>query len=202
LSNSSPAKGSEFSVQNARTLGGTAGLETAGPEGTNPAARLSQRPSTEADQGFLLTLFAESRPELALLPESVRPALTRMQFDSRRSQYRSSAPDAVDWILELDHDGRAEPVGRCYVQQGSQEHRLLDLAIRSQWRRHGLAGAVLAWLCTGAGQARVPLRLTVWQANHDALRLYQRHGFVADDADGVSELAGYLRLRWSAGAAQ
>lgn len=192
-------------MQNARTIGGAAGLDLGRPERADSAARLSLRPSTAADHDFLLTLFAESRPELDLLPEAVRTQLTRMQFDSQRSQYRSSAPDAVDWILELDHDGRTEPVGRCYLRQGQQEHRLLDLAIRCQWRRLGLAGTVLARLCAGAAQAGVPLRLTVWQANHDALRLYQRHGFVADDvgSDGeVSWPAGYLQLRWSAGGAR
>ena len=181
-------------MQNARLVGG----ELIWPRSSQLASRLSHRRSAISDQEFLLTLFAESRPEVALLPEAVRPALTRMQFDSQRSQHRSSAPDAVDWILELDVDGRAEPVGRCYLLQGQQEHRLLDLAIRPQWRRHGFAGTVLAWLCADAARAGVPLRLTVWHANHDALRLYHRHGFVADDAgrDGdVPELSGYLRLR-------
>ena len=204
LSKCLPGKRSEFSVQNTRTLGRTVVLEMTMPGRTKPADRLSLRPSAATDDEFLRALFAESRPDLALLPEAVRPALTRMQFDSQVHQYRSSAPDAVDWILELDNDGGPEPVGRCYVRQGPSEHRLLDLAIRRQWRRHGLASNVLARLCAGAAEAGVPLTLSVWQANHDALRLYHRHGFVADDAESgrdghISESAGYLRLRWSAG---
>ena len=190
-------------MQNARTIGGAAGHALPWPQSTGPADRLSLRPSTLTDHDFLLTLFAESRPELVLLPEAVRTQLTRLQFDSQLSQYRRTAPDAIDWILAVDHYGRAEPVGRCYLRQGRQEHRLLDLAIRCQWRRHGFASSVLARLCAGAAKAGVPLRLTVWRANHDALRLYHRHGFVADDAgsgrDGhIAELAGYLHLRWSA----
>ena len=190
-------------MRNARTIGVAAGHARAWPQSAGPADRLSLRPSTVTDHDFLLTLFAESRPELVLLPEAVRTQLTRLQFDSQLSQYRSTAPDAVDWILAVDHYGRAEPVGRCYLQQGVREHRLLDLAIRCQWRRHGLASNVLARLCAGAAEAGVPLRLTVWRANHDALRLYHRHGFVADDAGSgrngrMSELAGYLHLRWSA----
>ena len=188
-------------MQNAQAVGGYLTL----PQKTQVAGRLSHRRSTIIDDEFLLTLFGESRPELALLPEALRPALTRMQFDSQLGQYRSSAPDAVDWILELDIHGRTERVGRCYVRQGPQEHRLLDLAIRCQWRRHGLAGSVLAWLCAGAAEAGVPLRLSVWHANHEALRLYHRHGFVVDDADhegDVPELAGYRQLHWSSGAAR
>lgn len=157
-----------------------------------------------ADNDFLLALFAESRPDLTLLPEAVRAQLIRMQFESQLSQYRSSAPDAVDWILELAPPSGsgtpAEPVGRCYLAQGTEEHHLLDLAISSQWRRHGLGSIVLARLCTDARGAGVPLRLSVWHANQDALRLYLRHGFVADDAGSgdLSEMTGYLKLRWSA----
>lgn len=165
--------------------------------------RLSRRPCAVTDENFLLRLFEESRPELALLPEPVRTQLTRMQFETQLTQYREMAPDAVGWILEVDQGGRTEPVGRCYLWQRRQEHRLLDLAIRRQWRRQGLASSVLERLCADAAQAGVPLRLSVWQANQDALRLYRRHGFVAEDAptdrDGAgSDSAGYLRLRWSA----
>jgi ribosomal protein S18 acetylase RimI-like enzyme len=123
-----------------------------------------------------------------------------MQFDSQLSQYRNSAPDAVDWILELDQEGRSEPVGRCYLRQGAEEHHLLDLAISLRWRRHGLGSIVLARLCADAERAGVPLRLSVWHANQDALRLYLRHGFVADGAESgdAPETTGYLALRWSA----
>ena len=188
-------------VQNAQGTGeGAADEEPVWPQSIPIADRLSQRSSTVADNDFLLALFGESRPDLALLPEAIRTQLIRMQFDFQLSQYRNSAPDAVDWILELD---QSEPVGRCYVWQTTTEHRLLDLAIRSRWRRHGLGSIVLARLCADAERAGVPLRLSVWQANQDALRLYQRHGFVTDDAESgmnrdLPEMAGYLTLRWAA----
>ena len=168
---------------------------------------LSRRASTAEDHDFLLALFADSRPELSLLPDGVRADLIRLQFDSQLSQCRSSAPDGVDWILEVDRNGHADPVGRCYVQQGADEHRLLDLAIRSRWRGHGFGSRVLAGLCDDAARAGVPLRLTAWAANHDALRLYRRLGFVADPSGSgaggrAPEPAGYLPLRWSAGGAR
>ena len=192
-----------FSVQNAQGIGGAAGREPAWSQSIQLADRFSQRRSQTSDNDFLLTLFEESRPDLALLPEAVRGQLIRMQFDSQLSQYRAAAPDAVDWILELDSDGRMEPVGRCYLQRGATEHRLLDIAIRFQWRGHGLGSIVLARLCADAARAGVPLRLSVWHANSDALRLYHRIGFVTDDTEtgndsDVSEMTGYLKLRWSA----
>lgn len=191
-------------VQNAQGIDGTVSPGTARPLSIPRAGRLSQRPADPADNDFLLALFAESRPDLALLPEAVRGQLIRLQFESQSSQYRSSVPDAVDWILELERDGRAEPVGRCYLRQAAEEHRLLDLTIRSQWRGQGLGSEVLRRLCAEADRAGVPLRLSVWHANEGAVRLYRRHGFVADGAEtgtdsDSSEMAGYLHMHWSTG---
>lgn len=164
------------------------------------ATTVRARRSTGSDRAFLRALFAESRPELALLPEPVRDHLTGVQFDSQSSSYRRAAPDAVDWILEIDGEGgRPEPVGRCYVWQQPHEHRLLDLAIRQAWRRRGIGSTVLERLRDEAGRAGVPLRLAVWADNGDALRLYLRHGFVLEEGDAGAVPAGYRRLGWTAG---
>jgi ribosomal protein S18 acetylase RimI-like enzyme len=191
-------------VQNAQGIGEGAGHSMAWPETLQRRGRLIQRPAEPNDTNFLLALFAESRPELALLPEAIRAQLIHMQFDSQLSQYRSSAPEAVDWILELNLDGRAEPVGRCYLQQGPDEHRLLDLAILTQWRGHGLGSEVITLLCEGARQSGVPLRLSVWHANLGAIRLYRRLGFTTESAEFPtdSDASGYLRMRWLAEAAR
>ncbi|HEU5269046.1 MAG TPA: GNAT family N-acetyltransferase [Jatrophihabitans sp.] len=191
-------------MQNAQGIDGAVSPGVARPQSIPRAGRLSQRRADPADNDFLRTLFAESRPDLALLPEAVRGQLIRLQFESQSSQYCSLAPDAVDWILQLDRDGRTEPVGRCYLDQGPAEHRLLDLAIRPEWRGQGLGSAVLRRLCDEAGQAGVPLRLSVWRANQGAIRLYRRHGFGADGAEAgtesdSSEMTGYLHMHWSAG---
>ena len=187
-------------VQNAQGIDGAVSRDTAWPPSIPRCGRLSQRPAVPADNDFLLALFADSRPDLALLPEAVRASLIHLQFQSQSSQYRSAAPDAVDWILELESEGRPEPVGRCYLHQGLAEHHLLDLAIRPDRRGQGLGGAVLERLCADAARAGVPLRLSVWHANQDAIRFYRRHGFVADGAESPTdgEVAGYLRLRWPA----
>jgi len=187
-------------VQNAEGIGGATGQYPAWPQSIQRRDRLTQRPAETTDNDFLLTLFGESRPDLALIPEPVRASLIRMQFDSQLSQYRASAPDAVDWILELDADAGPEPVGRCYLRQGAEEHRLLDLAIRAEWRGRGIGSAVLEQLRAGAARAGVPLRLSVWQGNEGAIRLYRRLGFVEEFAkDFVKDGAdgGYLRMQWT-----
>jgi ribosomal protein S18 acetylase RimI-like enzyme len=162
-----------------------------------PAVR--HRLATPNDREFLLGLFADSRPELALLPAAAREEVLRMQFDAQLRSYRSAAPQARDWVLEARNGGEISPVGRCYVAESATEHRLLDLAVSPRWRGRGIGRAVLERLCARAGRADVPLRLTVWHENADALRLYRRLGFAIDDPDAASGPAGYLALRWSAG---
>ena len=161
---------------------------------------LTARPAGPDDDAFLLALFAEARPELALLPEPVRQQLIELQFRAQRGQYRSDAPDGIDWVLILDRDGTAQPVGRCYLLQDEDQHRLLDLTIATEFRGQGLGSVVLDRLCSAAGSAGVPLRLSVWQANVGAIRLYRRHGFLAESAEAGTdgELAGYLWMQWSA----
>jgi GNAT superfamily N-acetyltransferase len=151
---------------------------------------LRARPAHPDDDGFLLTLFAESRPELALLPEPARRQLIELQFHAQRSQYQLATPAATDWVLELDR----KPVGRCYLLQEQDQHRLLDLTIAAEFRGHGLGSAVLGRLCSAADTAGAPLRLSVWQANAGAIRLYQRFDFVPDPAATDSVPAGYLAL--------
>ncbi|MFL6161773.1 MAG: GNAT family N-acetyltransferase [Jatrophihabitantaceae bacterium] len=162
------------------------------------AGQLRQRPAQAADDDFLLALFAEARPELGLLPEPVREQLLRLQFEAQRRQYRADTPDAVDWILELHRGDEAEqaPVGRCYLRLGPDELRLLDLAVTERLRGNGVGSSVLEQLRTVAERAGVPLRLSVWQANDGAIRLYRRLGFVEDgDQDSAG---GYLRMHWAA----
>lgn len=160
---------------------------------------IAGRPAAPADRDFLLTVFAESRPDLAAIPQTVRDQVVRLQFDSQLRQYRGTSPDAVDWVLEIECDGRPVPVGRCYLRQAAHEHRLLDLAMAAAWRGRGLGSAVLESLCGDAARAGVPLRLSVWHSNQGAIKLYRRHGFISDGAATEAEgappaAAGYLRL--------
>lgn len=156
------------------------------------AGSLCPRPAEPADDDFLLELFAEARPELGLLPEPVRSQMLRLQLQAQRRQYRADAPAGVDWILELDRGGPPERVGRCYLAKGPADYRLLELAVGVAWRGRGIGSAVLGRICVAAGQAGVPLRLSVWQGNEGAARLYRRLGFVEHGAAG-----GYLQLQWT-----
>ena len=179
-----------FSVQNAQVS------QFSSSPSTPSVPALTARPATADDDAFLLALFAESRPELGLLPEPSRQQLIELQFRAQRGQYRADAPEAIDWLLERHDDGAIQPVGRCYLLQAEDQHRLLDLTIAAKFRGQGLGGAVLQRLCAAAAVAGVPLRLNVWHDNAGAIRLYRRFGFRAEAADGA--LTGYLGLQRSA----
>lgn len=82
---------------------------------------------------------------------------------------------------------RAEVMGHCQVQVAVVDGRLaglmaLDapwirqLAVFAEFRRHGVASALLAW---AYGQSPAGLRLFTFQRNTAARAFYERHGFVA-----------------------
>jgi len=150
--------------------------------------QLAMRPATPADESFLRTLFADSRPDLAQLPEPVRSQLIDLQFRAQRQQYRQDAPDSVEQVVEL----AGEPIGRLWISAGAESHRLLDIVIDGRCRGQGLGSALLAGLQTAAARAGVPLRLHVWSQNAAAVRLYQRLGF-----QPVGDSNGYLALQWN-----
>lgn len=154
------------------------------------------RPAGPGDEPFLIALYADGHPEFQALglPEPALAQLVGLQRRAQLQQYRASYPTAVDQLIAI----AGQPVGRCWVWVGSQEHRLLDLAVHSRYRRRGIGRAVVSRLCRQADAAGLPLRLSVWQDNPAAQQLYLGLGFVPEP-DG-SEPAGYQGLCWTAGA--
>ena len=184
-------------VQNAQGIGGATGDYPAWPQSIQRRDRLNQRPAQSTDNDFLLALFAESRPDLALLPEPVRASLIRMQFESQLSQYRSQRAGC----RRLDPGTRRRSAIRSRWAAATsgrepEEHRLLDLAIRAEWRGQGIGSAVLEQLRGEAAGAGVPLRLSVWQGNEGAIRFYRRLGFVEEFAEDEAN-GGYLHMKWT-----
>lgn len=139
-----------------------------------------------ADAHFLCTLFADSRPELRMLPAD----LVDLQLAAQLAQYRATYPKARDEVI----CSADQPVGRCWTNRSPDQLRLLDIAVLSSHRGQGIGRAVLADLCAQAAAAAVPLRLTVWHANTAAHRFYARLGFRE-----TSEASGYLSMEWAAG---
>jgi len=132
------------------------------------------RPATEDDEGFLLHLFAGTRPEFDLLdlPESQKQALMSMQFRAQRQQYDASYPEAESGIILRDE----HPIGRMLVDRTAPEITLIDIALLPNHRNAGIGTDLIRELLAEAAGARKAVRLHVFKSN-PALRLYERLGF-------------------------
>ena len=83
--------------------------------------------------------------------------------------------DAV--VLKAVDD--TEIAGFAIMRFGWEEAHLDLLAVRSQWRRRGIATALLRWLEESALTAGVAIiRLEVRESNGAALRFYERMGYL------------------------
>jgi ribosomal protein S18 acetylase RimI-like enzyme len=138
---------------------------------TRPA--LLARPVTAADELFLRQVYAESREDLAQLPDDMRLSLLDLQYRARREQHAAAHPNADQVVLGLD--GR--DVGTMVVDRSGLDTWLVDLCVRADSRRQGVAGvAVGTELAIASARGRAT-RLHVWSANHAARALYEQLGF-------------------------
>jgi ribosomal protein S18 acetylase RimI-like enzyme len=87
-------------------------------------------------------------------------------------------------IIETEH-----PIGRFYVHRGTEEIRLIDVALLSAWQRRGIGSAYVDALLAEAKGAGLPVSLHV-EPQNPARRLYLRAGFRC-----VAQLAPSIPLR-------
>ena len=169
---------------------------TGAPDVAVRSAALTLRPAQPADENLLRQMFAQSRPDLALLPPQLRDGLFEMQFRARQQHYAVSYPHARQVIIVA---GGAD-VGQLVIDDAgvgdeAGEVRVVDLTVDAARRGRGIGSHVLrAVIANAAGRA---VRLSVWSGNTDARRLYARLGFRASP-DGEADPTGYLQLRHDA----
>jgi ribosomal protein S18 acetylase RimI-like enzyme len=146
-------------------------------------SELSLRPPRPEDQPFLLQLFRSSRPELAMLPES----LVSVQFRGQTLSYDAQFPHADYQIVLLNE----QPVGRLVVDRSAERIHLIDIALLPEGRGNGIGTTLLQGLQGEAARASLPLRLSVYEAN-PARRLYERLGFTVTGSQPP-----YLFMEWT-----
>jgi GNAT superfamily N-acetyltransferase len=136
---------------------------------------LQLRPAGPEDAEFLFTVYASTRAEeLAQTSwsEAEKASFLRSQFDAQHRCYRESyAGASFDVILV---EGR--PAGRLYVERGTEEIRVIDVALLPEFRGQGVGGRLLANLIREAAERGLPVRIHVERFN-PALRFYERLGF-------------------------
>lgn len=142
--------------------------------GPRTAARVTLRPAGPGDAALLRHLFLASRDDLALVP----PPLVDVQERAQRRQHEVDHPAARDRIVVAD----GFDAGRLLVDDLGDTLHVVDVCVLPQYRRRGVARAVLAHLIDEAGGRQVTLR--VWSQNVAAIRLYEGLGFVTTSGDG------------------
>jgi ribosomal protein S18 acetylase RimI-like enzyme len=144
---------------------------------------LTLRSTGPDDSEFLFRVYASTREEeLAPVPWTAeqREAFLRQQFQAQDTEYRRNYKDASFDLIVVD----GEPAGRLYVNRGSEDIRIVDIALLPEYRGRGIGSALIQGLLAEARAARTTLSIHV-EVNNPALRLYERLGFQPVTTHGI-----------------
>ena len=151
---------------------------------------VSTRPVTDADQEFLVGVYASSRAaELAQVAwdESQKDAFIRWQYGLQKEEYDTRFPDARYEVILVD----GVPAGRIWVGSDDTQIRLLDIALFPEFQNRGVGTYLLRQLMDEAAQSKKALRHMVFVLNDNAHRFYERLGF-----ETIEDLGGYKHMEW------
>ncbi|MBI1772089.1 MAG: GNAT family N-acetyltransferase [Burkholderiales bacterium] len=149
-----------------------------------PAA-LALRKVSDDDQAFLDALYASRREDLRQMPMDAAfiAQMVKMQQHVQMEGVRMNYPDAGHWLIE----DAGQPAGRVIIDTGSNDVRLLDIAIIPAAQRKGVAKAILLAMQADAQSQGKGVSLAVEQTNFAARGLYLQLGFIACSADALFE---------------
>jgi len=138
-------------------------------------AGMRMRPQRESDALFAATLYNATRDDLRLVDgeDDFIEELIEMQFRAQREGYGAQFPNAMYFIVEAHN----EPIGRVAVDFGSNEVRLIDIALIPGARNKGYGTGAIRSLQMAAAKVMTPLTLSVLLGNPQAMQLYINLGF-------------------------
>jgi ribosomal protein S18 acetylase RimI-like enzyme len=143
--------------------------------------KISLQPASARDDDFLFLVYANTRKdEMASWGWSTaeQASFIRMQYDMRKRGYAASYPSAESAVISIGE----VPAGSLIIFRGSDEIRLVDIALLPEFRGRGLGGEVIRMLISEAAHAGSRLRLSVLRSNR-ATHLYERLGFISTGGD-------------------
>ncbi|MEH6832179.1 MAG: GNAT family N-acetyltransferase [Sulfitobacter sp.] len=153
------------------------------------APTVSFRPVSDADQPYLLKLYASTRAhEFAHTDWSqanIDDFIMR-QFKLQSDAYAASFPGASFVIIQLD----GVDVGRLYVDRQDRCLQMIEFTVAPEWRGRGIGTDILRALMNEAHGGKVPVRLSVLK-DSPALDLYRRHGFLI-----TADKGAYVGMEW------
>ena len=148
------------------------------------------RPVAPADDEFLLAVYASTRAdELAQVEwaEGQKEDFLRWQFAMQRREYDARFPDAAYDVILVDR----QPAGRIWVGDDSEQIRLLEIGLLTEFQNRGVGTALLQQLISHAASQGKALRHMVFVLNNDADRFYERLGFKQ-----IEEFGAYKHMEW------
>jgi len=149
------------------------------------------RPFQDDDLPFLQRVYAEARAdEMAMIPDwdqAQKDHFLSWQFCAQHDHYLKHYPDASYQLIVKD----GEDVGRLYVARMHNEIRLMDIALLTEFRGHGIGGRLIQELLAEADRVRKFISLHVEEQN-PAKRLYERLGFKVAGEVGVYQLMHWI----------
>ena len=160
---------------------------------TSDSIDISLRPVRDADQEFLIGVYANSRAaELAQVDwdDSQKDAFIRWQYALQKQEYDTRYPSARYEIILVD----GTPAGRIWVGTDEKQIRLLDIALLTEFQGRGVGTVLLRQLMDEATRSNKALRHMVFMLNDNAHRLYERLGFKT-----IEDVGGYLHMEWLPG---
>jgi len=149
------------------------------------------RPITDGDLELLYRIYASTREEeLSVVPwsDAEKEAFLQQQFHAQHTYYQQQYPAASYQVILLDN----QPIGRLYLDRREDEHRIIDIALLTEYRGRGIGGALMQDILDEAATEDKPVRIHV-ECNNPALHLYHRLGFREIEDQGV-----YLLMEWKA----
>ncbi len=144
----------------------------------NQDPKITLRPVGDADDDFLLSVYASTRAEeLAQVPWSPeqKDAFLRMQFSAQKQHYAAQYPRAKHDVIYMDQT----QVGRLYLAPDVEAMHILDITILPQYRNSGIGSFLLGQIMDEARDAGKSVTIYVESFN-PSLRLLERLGFRKD----------------------
>ncbi|MFV3078026.1 GNAT family N-acetyltransferase [Niveispirillum fermenti] len=161
-----------------------------GFQGTLPLlGGLSLRHPRPADDDFLLELFMDARPWLgqAHHDRDFIRMLYEQQYSAMRTGQETRYPQHLDFVVEK----LGQPVGRIVMDLGRYDWRVAEVEIHRLARGKGVGTNLLRSLQGTAMQLRLPMTLSVNQAETRVHWFYYRLGF-----ELLSQAPPMLELVW------
>ena len=149
-------------------------------------AGIRYRPLTDDDYGFTESLYLSTRAdELALSgwPEAERRQFLRQQHHAQHFHYQRHYP-AAEWLIVERGDAA---IGRLYLEEWSDQFRIIDISLVAEARGCGVGTAILRDILAHAETRGKAASIHVEKVN-PARNLYLRLGFETVEDKGVYDL--------------